>query len=82
MDYAVTGGTAGSGTDYTLANGTLTIVAGATSGTLTITGIVNDSLYEANETIIITLSNPTNAFGTDVVHTLLSMMTIVLSYRF
>ena len=43
-------------TDYTLANGTLTINAGATSGTITIAGIVDDSIDEANETVIVTLS--------------------------
>ena len=66
VDYAVTGTATGSGTDYTLANGTLTINAGNTSGTITIASIVNDSLDEANETVIVTLSNPTNAtLGSD-----------------
>ena len=70
VDYAVTGTATGSGTDYTLANGTLTISAGSTSGTITIAGIVNDSLDEANETVIVTLSNPSNAsLGSNSVHT-------------
>ena len=70
VDYAVTGTATGSGTDYTLANGTLTINAGATTGTITIAGIVNDSLDEANETVIVTLSNPSNAtLGSDDAHT-------------
>ena len=70
VDYAVTGTATGSGTDYTLANGTLTISAGATSGTITIAGIIDDSLDEANETVIVTLSNPSNAtLGSDSVHT-------------
>ena len=70
VDYAVTGTATGSGTDYTLANGTLTISAGATSGTITIASIVNDTLDEANETVIVTLSNPSNAtLGSDSVHT-------------
>ncbi len=70
VNYAVTGTATGSGTDYTLANGTLTISAGATSGAITIAGIVNDSLDEANETVILTLSSPSNAtLGTDSVHT-------------
>ncbi|MFL2723577.1 MAG: Calx-beta domain-containing protein, partial [Gammaproteobacteria bacterium] len=72
VDYSVAGTATGSGTDYTLANGTLTILAGATTGTITITSIVDDSLDESNETIVITLSNPTNAsLGTDIVHTLI-----------
>ena len=66
----VTGTATGSGTDYTLANGTLTINAGNTTGTITIASIVNDSLDEANETVIVTLSNPSNAtLGSDSVHT-------------
>ena len=70
VDYAVTGTATGSGTDYTLANGTLTIVAGSTSGTITIASIVNDTLDEANETVIVTLSNPSNAtLGRDDAHT-------------
>ena len=70
VDYAVTGTATGSGTDYTLANGTLSICAGATSGTITIGSIINDSLDEANETVIVTLSNPSNAsLGSDDAHT-------------
>ena len=70
VDYAVTGTATGSGTDYTLGNGTLTINAGETSGTITIGSIVNDSLDESNETVIVTLSNSTNAtLGSDDTHT-------------
>ena len=70
VNYAITGTATGSGTDYTLANGTLTISAGATSGTITIANIVNDSLDEPNETVIVTLSSPSNAtLGSDSVHT-------------
>ena len=70
VDYAVTGTATGSGTDYTLANGTLTISPGATSGTITIAGIVDDGLDETNETVIVTLSSPSNAtLGSDDAHT-------------
>ena len=59
-----------SGIDYTLANGTLTISAGATSGTITIAGIVDDSTTEGSESVILTLSSPNNAtLGSDSVHT-------------
>ncbi|MFH1852129.1 MAG: Calx-beta domain-containing protein, partial [Candidatus Neomarinimicrobiota bacterium] len=69
VDYAVSGTATGSGTDYTLVNGTLTITAGSTSGNISIP-IVNDLLDEADETIILTLSNPTNAtLGTQSTHT-------------
>ena len=61
VDYSVSGGTAtGSGTDYTLASGTVTFPAGtATTGSFNIT-INNDALDEDAETIIISLSNPSN----------------------
>jgi len=71
VDYTVTGGTAtGSGTDYTLADGTLTISAGtATTGSFSIS-INNDALDEDDETIIIELSNPVNCnLGTTTTYT-------------
>jgi len=68
--YAVTGGSAtGGGTDFTLANGTLTFNAGTTTQNIALT-VVNDSRDEPNETVQITLSSPTNAtLGTNTVHT-------------
>ena len=70
VDYTVTGTATGSGTDYTLASGTLTISAGNTSGTISISSIVADTLDEVDETVIVTLSNAVNAtLGTDPVHT-------------
>ena len=60
VDYSATGGTAtGDGTDYTLADGTATIPAGETSTTIPLS-IVNDTLLEGNETVEITLSNPSD----------------------
>ncbi len=69
VNYAVTGGTAtGSGTDYTLASGTLTFTAGVTAQNISVT-IVNDTLDEVNETIQVTLSSPSNAtLGANTVH--------------
>ena len=70
VDYAVTGTAAGGGTDYTLANGTLTFNPGSTSEDITLTGIVDDAILEANETVIVTLSNPSNAnLGVNTTHT-------------
>lgn len=66
VDYAISAGSAtGAGTDYTLASGTATITAGDTSTTISIV-IVNDSIYEGDETLTIQLSNPTGgaALGT------------------
>lgn len=61
VDYAVTGGTAtGSGTDYTLASGTLTFVPNDTSETIPLS-IVDDTEDDDDETVVITLSNPVNA---------------------
>lgn len=70
VDYTVTGGTAtGAGTDYTLANGTVTFAQGETSKDITIT-VVNDALNEADETIILGISNPANAtLGATTSHT-------------
>ena len=70
VNYTVSGTATGSGTDFTLSNGTITINAGETSGTITITNIVDDSLKELSETVIVTLSSPSNAtLGSDSVHT-------------
>ncbi|KOF01323.1 hypothetical protein OB69_18205, partial [Roseivirga seohaensis subsp. aquiponti] len=69
VDYTVTG-TASSGTDYTLANGTLTFNPADVQETITIAGIVDDAILESNETVIVTLSNPSNAnLGTNTAHT-------------
>jgi hypothetical protein len=58
VDYAVTGGTAGgSGEDFTLGPGTLVFTAGISSQQITIP-IIDDDLEEGDETIIVTLSNP------------------------
>jgi hypothetical protein len=70
VNYGVTGGTAsGSGLDYTLAAGTATIIHGSLTTNIPVT-IVNDSLDEADETIVVTLSGPVNAtLGAKSVHT-------------
>ena len=53
-----------------MSNGTLTLSAGSTSGTITIAGIIDDSSTEGNETVILTLSSPNNAIlGSDYIHT-------------
>jgi hypothetical protein len=59
VDYAITGGTATSGSDYQpLASGTINFTAGG-SLTETVTVTVNgDVVVENNETVVITLSNP------------------------
>jgi uncharacterized protein YjiK/2',3'-cyclic-nucleotide 2'-phosphodiesterase (5'-nucleotidase family) len=61
VDYAVTGGSATSGTDYvTLAAGTLTFTAGG-AATQTIDLTVNGDIEtEIDETVVVTLSNLAN----------------------
>lgn len=70
VDYAITGGTAtGSGTDYTLASGTATFLAGEVSKAIVFT-INDDSDLEATEDFVVTLSNPSNTnLGTNTTHT-------------
>jgi glucose/arabinose dehydrogenase len=58
VSYATANGTASAGADYDSQSGTLTFGAGVTSMTFTIP-IVNDTLDEADETVNLSLSNPT-----------------------
>jgi hypothetical protein len=61
VNYAVTGGTATNGVDYVLASpGTVTFYAGEISKTISIS-VVDDEEEEGIETIVLTLSDPTNA---------------------
>ena len=62
VKYADAGtGTATSGTDYTaITGGTLTFAAGATSQTFNVS-VTGDVLDESNETVVVSLSAPTNA---------------------
>ncbi|OPY28919.1 MAG: Calx-beta domain protein [Methanocella sp. PtaU1.Bin125] len=60
VSYAVTGGNATPGTDYTGGSGTVTIASGATDATFSL-AIVNDAVYEGNETVVLSLSDPVNA---------------------
>ncbi len=61
VDYAVTGGSATSGSDYVpLMAGTINFpMGGALSADITVT-VNGDVVIENNETVIITLSNPVN----------------------
>jgi hypothetical protein len=77
VNYAVTGGSATSGTDYAmLANGTLTFPAGG-AASLPINIIVNgDTDTEPDETVIVTLSNVVNTTGTTIIATANGTFTI------
>ncbi len=69
VQYTV-GGTATSGSDYTLAPGTLTFAAGETVKLLPFT-ILTDGVPEPAETVIVTLASPTSSvLGAPVTHTI------------
>ena len=69
VDYAVTGGSASSGEDYQLSAGSLTFQPAQTLRPIAFT-VVNDAADENDETIEVTLSNPSNAvLGTPATHT-------------
>ena len=57
--YSITG-TATATTDYTALSGTVTIVAEATTATINVSGIVDDAIVEANETVTVTLDSITS----------------------
>ncbi len=71
VNYSATGGTAtGGSTDYTLAAGTATISAGAITTNISV-ALINESLYEVDETVIVTISGPVNATAVgNTTHTL------------
>ena len=60
VDYATSGGTATSGTDFTAESGTLTFAANETSKTVSV-ATTDDSVDEDDETFTLTLSSPVNA---------------------
>ena len=60
VNYATADGTAIAGTDYTAASGTLTIPAGQTSGTVSVT-ILAQGAYGPTKTFSLNLSSPVNA---------------------
>ena len=59
VNYA-TSGTATVGQDYTISGNVLTFAVGETQKSVNLT-ILDDSVVEGNETVTVTLSNPTNA---------------------
>jgi hypothetical protein len=59
VNYATTDGTANAGSDYVAASGTVTFNPGEITKTLNVT-INGDTLFEANETFFVDLSNPVN----------------------
>ena len=60
IHYATSNGTATAGSDYTATSGDVTFASGETSKTFTV-AIINDGATEPDETVTLTLSNP--SFG-------------------
>ncbi len=60
VSYATSDGTALAGSDYTASSGTLAFAPGVTSRTFSVP-IINDTVFEANESVALTLSNPVSA---------------------
>ena len=63
VDYATADAGATDGADYTGQTGTATITAGSTSTTVDVP-VLDDSVYEGDETLTLELSNPVNGTGT------------------
>jgi hypothetical protein len=62
VPYTVTDVSATKGTDYTMANGTLTFNAGSTTATAALSAtVLGDVLYEPNETFTVSFGTPVNA---------------------
>ncbi|WP_293776083.1 Calx-beta domain-containing protein [uncultured Oxalicibacterium sp.] len=64
VGYNTSNGTATAGSDYTAVNGTLTFAPGETTKTITVP-IINDTVFEGNETFNVNLVSPTNATISD-----------------
>ena len=60
VDYAISGSSSASASDYTVSAGTATISAGSTSTNLAI-AVTNDTIVESQEELRLSLSNPQNA---------------------
>jgi len=58
VDYATADGTATDPSDYLATNGTLTFIANEVNKVIFVT-ITNDTRHEPNETVLLSLSNPT-----------------------
>ena len=60
ISYSIAGTATAGGTDYTTLSGSVTVLAGDTTATIDVTGIVVDALVEGTETVIVTLTGTDN----------------------
>ena len=75
IDYTTSDGTADAGSDYTAANGTITFAPGVTTQNIPV-AILADAIDEANETVTITLSNPSGTPPAVVINDGTAVLTI------
>lgn len=75
IDYNTGDGTATAGADYTATNGTLTFAAGETSKTVSIP-ILNDNIFEGNESFNFALSNLTGGANVNLLDPKTATLTI------
>jgi hypothetical protein len=69
VPFGASGTASGAGVDYMINSSPLLIPAGQSTGTITIS-MVDDGLYEPNETVVLTLSQPGNGYlGAQTLHT-------------
>ena len=64
VDYATSGDTATAGSDFTAASGMLTFAAGDTSKTVSV-AVLDDTVDDDGETLMLTLSNASGAYIAD-----------------
>jgi hypothetical protein len=76
VGYAVTGGTAAAGTDYTLASGTLTFTSGGSDSQNIAITVNGDNVVETDETVLVSLSNVVNVTGQTTIGTATGTATI------
>ena len=67
VNYATSDGTATAGEDYSATDGSLTFMPGDTERTISVLLQEDDTIYEGDETFVLTLSNPENADLADAV---------------
>jgi N-acetyl-anhydromuramyl-L-alanine amidase AmpD len=60
VSYMMTGTASDAGGDYTTLSGTVDIADGQTTAVINVTGIVDDTISDPNETVIVTMNSATN----------------------
>lgn len=73
VDFATGNGTAQVGSDYTPVSGTLTFAPGSSTASLVVP-IINDTVIEPDETVVLTLHTPSNAMLGTIVTTTLTII--------